>query len=117
MRFHNHTGTDLAEGIRFYFETFGFPVEGQCNEYVEPTATEPGRIPWHGWASEDDTRLDVHHAWLVEDLSGGRVRILTQETQKGKPAEDLARAKPNPMIKGHQHWLDGLVNAAGSESQ
>jgi len=45
------------------------------------------------------------------------VRILTQETQKGKPAQDLAKAKPNPMINGHQDWLDGLVNAAKSIGQ
>jgi hypothetical protein len=54
----------------------------------------------------------VHHAWLVEDLDGGRVRILTQETQKGKPAAELHNTKPNPMINGHQDWLDGLVAAA-----
>lgn len=112
VQFHNHDGADLKDGVRFYFETFGFPVEAECNECVEPTATEPGRIAWHGWAGEGDTRLDVHHAWLIEDLSGGRVRILTQETQKGKPAEELAKAKPNPMINGHQDWLDGLVGAA-----
>ena len=41
-------------------------------------------------------RLDVHHASLVEDLEGGRVRILTQETQKGAPAAALAVAQPNP---------------------
>jgi len=61
---------------------------------------------------EGVTRLDVHHAWLIEDLPGGRVRILTQETQKGRPAEELAKTKPNPMINGHQDWLDGLVSAA-----
>jgi hypothetical protein len=44
--------------------------------------------------------------------AAGRVRILTQETQKGKPAEELAKTKPNPMINGHQDWLDGLVTAA-----
>jgi hypothetical protein len=38
--------------------------------------------------------LDVIHAWLFEDLPGGRVRILTQESQKGVPA--LIR------INGHQ---------------
>jgi hypothetical protein len=79
---------------------------------VPPQGDQPGRVAWHGWAGEDDTRLDVHHAWLVENLSDGRVRILTQETQKGKPAEGLAKAKPNPMINGHQDWLDGLVAAA-----
>jgi hypothetical protein len=112
IQFHDHIGPDLQDGVSFYFETFGFPVEALCNEYVPPTPTSPGRIAWHGWSGEGNARLDVHHAWLIEDLSGGRVRILTQETQKGKPAEDLAKAKPNPMINGHQDWLDGLVGAA-----
>lgn len=61
---------------------------------------------------EGESRLDVHHAWLVEELDGGRVRILTQETQNSEPAKELAKAKPNPMINGHQEWLDGMVNAA-----
>ena len=115
--FHDHGGPDLNEGMRFYFETFGFPVEAQCNEYLPPSATNPGRIAWHGWAGEGDTRLDVHHAWLVENLPHGRVRILTQETQKGKPAIELANAEPNPMINGHQDWLKGLIKAAREAKQ
>jgi len=51
-------------------------------------------------------------AWLIENLEGGRVRILTQETQIGKPAQELAQAQPNPVISGHQNWLSGLVDAA-----
>lgn len=112
IRFYDDKGPELGEGVRFYFETFGFPVEARCTEFVPPRDGQPGRIAWHGWAGEGETRLDVHHAWLIEDLEGGRVRILTQETQKGKPAEELARARPNPMINGHQDWLDGLVGAA-----
>ncbi|WP_122606760.1 SRPBCC domain-containing protein, partial [Pseudomonas viridiflava] len=77
VRFHDHVGPDLAKGVRFYFETFGFPVEALCTEHVPPTPTEPGRIAWHGWAGDRETRLDVHHAWLIEDLPHGRVRILT----------------------------------------
>lgn len=112
VRFYDDMGPELADGMRFYFETFGFPVEAQCNEYIAPANGQPGRIAWHGWAGEGDTRLDVHHAWLIEDLLGGRVRILTQETQKGLPAKELATTRPNPMINGHQDWLDGLVSAA-----
>lgn len=112
IRFHDGKGPELAAGTRFYFETFGFPVEAEVTEYQPPGADQPGRVAWHGWAGEGDTRLDVHHAWLVEDLPGGRVRVLTQETQKGKPAEALAAARPNPMINGHQDWLDGLIAAA-----
>lgn len=111
VRLYDGRGPVLANGDRFYFETFGFPVESQCTEFVPPAEGQPGRVAWHGWAGEQGAadRLDVHHAWLVEDLAGARVRILTQETQKGAPAAELARAKPNPMINGHQDWLDGLV--------
>jgi hypothetical protein len=114
IRFHDGKGPELADGARFYFETFGFPVEAQVVEYEPPTPDKPGRVAWHGWAGEEgtDARLDVHHAWLIEDLPQDRVRILTQETQNGRPAQDLAKTKPNPMINGHQDWLDGLVAAA-----
>lgn len=121
VRFYDGKGPELEECARFYFETFGFPVEAEAVEYVRPTEGRPGRVAWHGWAGEGDTRLDVHHAWLVEDLSGGRVRILTQETQNGKPARELASTRPNPMINGHQDWLDGLVavarKAAGTQTE
>lgn len=118
VRFYDDKGPELEASVRFYFETFGFPVEAQCTEYVAPANGQPGRVAWHGWAGEvgADDRLDVHHAWLVEDLPQGRVRILTQETQKGKPAHQLAQTKPNPMINGHQDWLDGLVAAVQLEN-
>lgn len=64
VRFHGGKGPVLADGDRFYFETFGFPVEGQCNEYVAPADGQPGRVARHGWSGEEgtDTRTDVHHA-------------------------------------------------------
>jgi hypothetical protein len=115
VRFYDGKGPELEPGVRFYFSTFGFPVEAQVVEYVPPVDGQPARVAWHGWSGEGDTRLDVHHAWLLENLPGGRVRILTQETQNGKPAQELAKAKPNPMINGHQDWLDGLVAAARAQ--
>lgn len=113
-RFYDGKGPLLEDGVRFYFETFGFPVEARCVECVAPSLGQPGRLAWHGWAGEEGgrDRLDVHHAWLIETLDSGRVRILTQETQKGEPAQALRNTKPNPMINGHQDWLDGLVSAA-----
>ena len=111
--FHDGKGPELSAGARFHFSTFGFPVQAKVTEYVPPAAGQPARVAWHGWAEGDaETRLDVIHAWLIEDLSGGRVRVLTQESQKGKPAVALAKTRPNPMINGHQDWLDGLVGAA-----
>ncbi|GBR52312.1 SRPBCC family protein [Gluconobacter sphaericus] len=117
-RFYDDRGPELAQGVRFYFETFGFPVEAEVTEYVAPASGQPGRVAWHGWAGEKGSaeRLDVHHAWLIEDLPEGRVRILTQETQNGEPAKTLATTRPNPMINGHQEWLDGLVLAARSST-
>lgn len=114
IRFHDGAGPELAADVRFFFSTFGFPVESRVVEHVPPVEGRPGRVAWHGWSGDGDQRLDVHHAWLVEDLSADRVRILTQETQNGSAAKEMAIAVPNPMINGHQEWLDGLVAAARS---
>jgi hypothetical protein len=113
IRYHDGSGPLLQAGARFRFTTFGFAVEAQVTELDAPADGKPGRVAWHGWVEGDaTTRLDVHHAWLFEDLSGGRLRLLTQETQKGAPAAELANIRPNPMINGHQEWLDGLIGAA-----
>lgn len=112
IHFYNVPGPNLTPNARFRFNTFGFRVDAEVLEYVPPVNENPGRVAWYGWCGEsEDTKLDVYHAWLIENLSGGRVRILTQESQIGKPAEELAKTKPNPMINGHQDWLDGLVDA------
>ncbi|MFK0161914.1 SRPBCC domain-containing protein [Rhizobium sp. NPDC090279] len=116
IAFRDGTGPGLSKGARFRFTTFGFPVEAEVTEYEPPAAGKPARVAWHGWVEGDaETRLDVHHAWLLEDLPGGRVRILTQETQNGKPAKELAATKPNPMLNAHQEWIDGLAGAAARQ--
>ena len=116
IRFHDGSGPELSANARFRFTTFGFPVDALFYEYVHPVEGEAARIAWHGWVEGDaNARLDVIHAWLFEDLPGNRVRILTQESQKGVPAQELARTVPNPMINGHQEWIVGLANAAMQE--
>ncbi len=49
---------------------------------------DPLRRTWKtflAWMAEGDSehRLDVVHAWLIEDMPKGSVRILTRESQKG----------------------------------
>jgi len=112
IRFHDVPGPELAQGVRFFFKTFGIPIEAKIVEHIAPKAGEPARMAWHAWAGEGDNRLDAYHAWLFEDLPGGRVRLLTQETQNGEPAKELGSAHPNPMLNAHQDWLDGLASAA-----
>lgn len=116
------SGPMLKKGDTFKFSTFGFPVlTCPVEESEAPTASSPGRIAWSAKlggteeknvTSESKEDVDVYHAWLVEDLEGGRVRILTQESQIGQPAADLGQKRPNMMLMGHQDWLDGLVAAA-----
>ncbi|MDG4718044.1 MULTISPECIES: SRPBCC domain-containing protein [Thalassospira] len=118
IRFHDGTGPKLGLGARFRFTTFGFPVEAEVTEYHHPSHGSPARIAWHGWVVGDaDHALDVHHAWLFEDLPNNRVRVLTQETQNGKPASELRNTLPNPMLNAHQEWIEGLVKNARSRAQ
>ncbi len=110
IEFYNTKGTKLAADTRFKFKTFGFPIEAEVVEFEAPSNGKPGRLAWHGWAEGDaDHRLDVIHAWLLEDLPENRVRILTQESQKGKPAKDLFNTEPDIMNQGHQDWIKGLA--------
>jgi hypothetical protein len=108
------SGPELAKGDRFSFSTFGFPpLQSEVMESVAPTKQSEGRLAWRAWQDgSEDEAIDVYHAWLIQNLDDARVRILTQESQIGKPAAELADKKPNPMLNGHQDWLDGLVKAA-----
>ena len=109
--FYDQNGASLKENSRFKFKTFGFPIKAKIIEFVPSFDGESARPAWHGWSETEnkDERLDVIYAWLLEELPGGRVRILTQEVQNGKPAVELAKTRPNPMLNGHQAWLDGLI--------
>ncbi|CZT47895.1 uncharacterized protein RSE6_08518 [Rhynchosporium secalis] len=110
------SGPSLKKGDNFHFSTFGFPVLAcTVEESVTPEFGKAGRIAWSAKLEDGENSVSVYHAWLVEGLDGGRVRILTQESQNGKPAEELSSKKPNKMLLGHQDWCDGLVRAARGE--
>lgn len=119
IRFHDGAGPLLRPGAHFRFTTFGFAVDARVTEYLAPAPGAAARLAWHGWVEGDAAaRLDVHHAWLFEDLPGGRLRILTQETQVGAPARELAATRPNPMLNAHQDWIEGLAGtASGAAAQ
>jgi hypothetical protein len=104
--------TTLEKGDIFKFSTFGFPpLTCSVEESVAPDSAEDraGRL---AWMSKTEDGLEIYHAWVVEDLEGERVRILTQESQIGPIFEEWGEQKPNKMLLGHQDWLDGLVKTA-----
>ncbi|WRT70911.1 uncharacterized protein IL334_007910 [Kwoniella shivajii] len=110
------SGPILAKGDEFSFSTFGFPpLPSTVAESIEPTSTRPGRLAWMAQSAKgtkEQEKIDVYHAWIIEDLDQDRVRILTQESQIGQPAKQLSIEKPNKMLNGHQDWLDGLIKSA-----
>ncbi|WP_347979874.1 SRPBCC domain-containing protein [Limosilactobacillus allomucosae] len=110
----NGKNSELHYGEHFHFDTFGFPIDAQVMELISPTKDAPiAKIAWHGWNNDSaESAIDVYHAFLIEQLPANRVRLLTQESQIGNSAAKLAITKPNPMLNGHQAWLDGLVSAA-----
>ncbi|MEU9284509.1 SRPBCC domain-containing protein [Streptomyces sp. NPDC048275] len=118
ISFPDGDGPELKDDLHFRFGTFGFPpLDAHVVELSAPAAGRPGRLSWTAeQGGKPEEQLNVLHAWLVEDLPGSRVRILTQETQIGEPAAALATERPNPMLNGHQAWLDGLVHAASGKT-
>lgn len=107
----------LSKGDEFQFATFGLSkLTAVVKESVAPSPGPRGGAGRLAWLVEEGG-MQVYHAWLVEDLEGGRVRVLTQESQVGEAFVAMREDKPNKMLLGHQDWLDGLVKAArrGSE--
>lgn len=107
-------GPVLQRDDTFKFATFGLPqVTCRVEECVAPAVGVPGRLAWRAWLEGVD--VDVYHAWLVEDLEGGRVRVLTQESQLGQVVREMWEEDPKRMLNGHQDWLLGLVGMARKE--
>ena len=108
-------GPKLAAGVRFRFTTFGMKVEAEVTECALPSEGNAARVSFRAWiAGSKQEDASAFHAWLIEDLPGGRVRVLTQESQIGEPAKQMAMMKPNPVLNAHQDWLEGLVQAAAT---
>jgi hypothetical protein len=106
-------GPELAAGVFFRFTTFGLSVEAEVTEHLPPGEGNAARVSFRAWiegSSQEDA--SVLHAWLIENLPGSRVRVLTQESQIGNPAKQMAITKPNPVLNAHQDWLEGLVQTA-----
>ncbi|WP_190079442.1 hypothetical protein [Streptomyces longisporoflavus] len=58
----------------------------------------------------------VLHAWPVEDLPGGRVRVLPRVSQLGRPAAAPAPERPAPRLDGHGAWPVGPVRTASASA-
>lgn len=95
ISFDDGSGPRLSQGARFRFTTFGFAGHAKVTEYQPPAPGVPARVAWDGWVEGDAaTRLDAHHAWLLEDLPGGRVRIRSQERAAFHAAPGRRVARP-----------------------
>jgi hypothetical protein len=113
--FEDGAGPELAAGVHLRFTTFGMKVEAEVTEYAPPSEGNPARVSFRAWiAGSKQEDASALHASLIEDLAGGRVRFLTQESQIGEPAKQMAVMKPNPVLNAHQDWLEGLVQAAAA---
>jgi uncharacterized protein YndB with AHSA1/START domain len=88
----------LAEGVTFYWKTFGFPIARTVDVF------EPNREI--GWSVENPT-FRVHHAWVLVPERGG-TRVITEEGQKGAVAIKFRLEQPNAMYDGHDWWMSAL---------
>ncbi|MGL2803144.1 SRPBCC domain-containing protein [Helicobacter pylori] len=62
VHMHNQDNTILKDKTRFRFETFGFLIEAQVEEFeLKDTIL---RLAWRGWnEAKGDEYLEAYHAW------------------------------------------------------
>ena len=114
ISFPDGDGPELWQGTRFNFSAFGYPpTHTTVTEAVAPSPEGPGRLTFAGPLNHNgELVIDIAHAFLIEDLPGGRLRLLTQESELGPAAKELATQRPSPLVNAHLEWLDGLVRVS-----
>ena len=112
----NGSTTQLSTGANFVFDTFGFHVTCRVEEFDINEDGNLFRLAWSSTFGEGEDFSNVYHAWILENLPNNHVRVLTEESQIGKLARVLAKTVPNPMVNGHQAWLDGLTKATKNKA-
>lgn len=110
--FPDGSGPLLSLGARFCLFALTYPVQAEVTEFQPPSDSAPGRLAWRGRVEENGKRLDLYHVWLIEDRPREGALILTQETQHGELAKEIAAAEPSPMLYSHQDWVKSLAAAA-----
>jgi len=98
------TGTDLRQGTRFRWKTFGITILSTVVEFVPYE-----RIAWQA----ESFGVNVYHAWVLQPSEKG-CHVLTEETQHGWLARLSKLFMPNRMCKFHQMWLEALQSKARS---
>lgn len=106
------SGPILQKGDTFKFSTFGFPVlPCLVHEAVPPEGRREGRIAWSAALSGGpDEAVDVYHAWLIQELEGGRVRILPHPRE---PARSAGGGTVDSEAKQDASWSSRLARWTG----
>lgn len=117
-------GAQLRYGARFSFfkpglklgstsdDLSGVTSANEVVEYAPPSVEDPARVGRIAWGCSVGEKLETHHAWVLQNLEGGRLRLLTQEVQRGALARAVAETSPDSSLVAHQAWLSGLVKEA-----
>ncbi|GAA5165165.1 MULTISPECIES: SRPBCC family protein [Amycolatopsis] len=92
--------TELAEGVRFRWTTFG--LRGTCTV----TTFRPYReLAW----SSAFLGSRAHHRWRFTAKPDGTTTVVTEETQRGLlPGLFTSRVRAG-LLHWHQRWLEGLA--------
>ena len=102
IRFYDGKGPELEDGVRFYFETFGFPVEAQVLEYVPPAEGKPGRL---GWRCRSRPPRAAHQPYDIRALD----RWLDGKAKLNNGADNVNRTARSYLCRSFPS-TDNLLN-------